>query len=102
MTYFFDKFFFMIDNLDDLETAGVWASAGHLDSVKELKLLRIDITNVPINIVNSLAKIVEYELSFDGVAGLNFSILKNIKCENLRLETLIIPTQVKQNISFSG
>ena len=45
-----------ITNLDDLETAGVLASAGHLNSFKKLFIYDIDVSNIPVNIVNNLMK----------------------------------------------
>ena len=45
-----------ITNLDDLETAGVLASAGHLNLFKKFFIYDIDVSNIPVNIVNNLMK----------------------------------------------
>ena len=91
-----------IQNLDDLETLGVLASAGNLEILDDLYLTAIDVTNVPINIVNSLAKIVNGSLYFEEVAGLNLSMLKNLNCEILWLENLRAPAHLNQDINVNG
>jgi len=92
----------VIKNLDDLEIAGVLASAGYLNSVVDLYIHFIDVTNVPINIVNSLAKVVEGTLYFKKVTGLCFSMLEDIKCDEFRLHDMPAPTQMNQDISVNG
>ena len=92
----------LIDNLEDLETASVMAFAGHLDSVTNLRLRHIDVTSIPINLVNSLFKVVRGELMFNNVSSLCFSMLEDIKCEELSLIDMAIPTQEKRDISVSG
>jgi len=53
------------DNLADLEYAGVLASAGFITQVDLLTLLHVDVSSIPMNIINSLAKIV-------GIIGLRY------------------------------
>jgi len=57
-----------IDKLVDLEYAGVLASAGYITHVDELSLNEVDVSSIPSNIINSLAKIV-------GIIH-----LQNVKC----------------------
>jgi len=94
-TYFFETF-------EDLERAGVVATAGHLNSVKRIFLEGIDVTSLPTNIVNSLLKIARGNVILRGVRGLKFSMLKNIESLGLQLIDTKIPEQVKKNISVSG
>jgi len=91
-----------IQNLDDLEKAGVLAAAQNLVSVKDLFLQSIDVTNVPINIVNSLAKVVEGTFHLKNVRGTNFAMLENINCETLSLQSMPVPTQINQEICVPG
>jgi len=71
-----------IFNMDDLEMAGVLASAGHLDFLRILDLTDdVDLTNIPFNIVNSLFKVVRNELTIDSAAGFCFAMLDNINCK---------------------
>ena len=93
-----------IDNIEDLETAGILALLGHLDSVEILKLQDINLSCAPSNIVNSLFKVVNFngDLSLERVCGFSLSMLVNKKCENLTLLELKIPTQVAQVIQFRG
>ena len=94
-TYFFETF-------EDLERAGVVATAGHLNSVKRIFLEGIDVTSLPTNIVNSLLKIARGNVILRGVRGLKFSMLKNIESLGLQLIDTKIPEQVKKNISVSA
>ena len=93
---------FCFETLEDLERAGVVATAGHLTSVKSIVLKGIDVTSLPSNIVNSLLKIARGNVILRGVRGLKFSMLKNIESLGLQLIDTKIPEQVKKNISVSG
>merc|ERR1719300_1128015 len=93
---------FCFETLEDLERAGVVATAGHLISVKSIVLKGIDVTSLPSNIVNSLLKIATGLVELRGVKGLTFSMLNNIECLELELEDIKIPAQVKKNISVSA
>jgi len=94
----------LIRNLDDLETAGVLASAGNLAPLADLHLLIrfIDVTNVPINIVNSIAKVATSFLVLKKVTGLNLPMLKNLNCEELWLQDLPAPVHLNQDIIVNG
>jgi len=88
----------IIDNLSDLESAGVLASYGYLESIKCLQLDDLDVTNVPLNILSSLTRDVRIWLIIHQGAGLELSMLGNLNCENLELSFLSIPTPVTQEI----
>jgi len=88
----------IIDNLSDLESAGVLASYGYLESIKCLELHDLDVKNVPLNIISSLTREVRIWLKVHHVAGLELSMLGNLNCENLKLSFLSIPTPVAQEI----
>ena len=90
--------YFVIDSLDALEIAGVLASTGQLETLEKVMIKRIDLTNIPINIVNSLSKIVRGSLEFCRVTGLNFLMLANIKCERFALKKIEIPAQPTQDV----
>ena len=91
-----------ISNLDDLETVGVLATNKHLDSVDRLELFAIDVSNIPCNIIISLAKIIVKELYLNNVSGFCISMLKTIK--DLRHFSIKIMSlkAVTQCISLSG
>ena len=91
----------IIDNIHDLEIAGVLTSAG-LDALETLHLYKIDVTNVPINIVNNLAKKARYELRLEKVNGFCFPMLDNIKAQELYLKNMFIPKQVPQGVNING
>ena len=97
-----DDTYFCFETLEDLERAGVVATAGHLNSVRHTVLEGIDVTSLPTNIVNSLFKIATGLVELRGVKGLKFSMLNNIECLELELTDIKIPEQVKKNISVSA
>jgi len=82
----------IIDNLSDLESVGVLASYGYLESIRCLQLDDLDVKNVPLNILSSLTRDVRIWLIIHQVAGLELSLLGNLNCENLHLSFLSIPT----------
>jgi len=68
------------DNLVDLEYAGVLASAGFITQVDLLSLYYVDVSSIPTNIINSLAKIVEKDILLQNVKGWRTSMLNDVKC----------------------
>jgi len=93
-----------IENVDDLETAGVLASAGYLEPLEDsvVSIQFIDVTNVPFNIVNSIAKVATVFLVLKKLTGLNLPMLKNINCQKLWLQDLPAPVHINQDISVNG
>ena len=96
----------VLKNIDDLVTAGMMSLAGKIESVDNLSIRWIDLTNVPIGIVNSLIKIVKGMLMFEeGVDGLCICMLENIQCEELtfsRAVKLPEPSEMQQDFCFNG
>ena len=70
--------FIVIDNLSDLESAGVLASYGYLESIDDLQIQNIDVTSVPSNILSSLTSVVHGLLTIQEVDGLKLSMLGNL------------------------
>merc|ERR1719300_1345147 len=68
------------DNLVDLEYAGVLAFAGFITQVDLLSLYYVDVSSIPTNIINSLAKIVEKDILLQNVKGWRTSMLNDVKC----------------------
>ena len=93
-----------ITNLDDLEMAGVLASTGYLNSVRNLRLTGINVPEFLINIFKDLTNIVTDNLVIGYVNDFNFSVLEKIKCKKLLLDNMKIPALdlVKNNISVCG
>jgi len=89
-------------SLDNLQTAGILASAGNLESLNTLDIQFNDVTNVPINIFNSVAKVVKYFLYLNEVTGLNLSMLKNLHCKNLKINNMPVPAHLNQDISVNS
>ena len=70
--------FIVIDNLSDLESAGVLASYGYLESIDDLQIQNIDVTSVPSNILISLTSVVHGLLTIQEVDGFKLSMLGNL------------------------
>jgi len=74
-----------INNLEDLEYAGVLASAGYIThgDVLKLELIHVDVSSIPFNIINSLVKIVDNKIFLASVEGWRTSMLNDANCETL-------------------
>ena len=75
----------ILNNLVDMETAGILAHAGHLKSLDCLDLRDIDVKSVPLNIFESLTRTVKGLLYISRMTGLPSSIQENLNCEYLLL-----------------
>ena len=89
-------------NLDELEKASVLASTGNLHSKESLKLKDLDLIDVPLNTVNSLTKMIRGDLEFNNVDGLHESTFDEIKCENLAVCDMTLPSPLTQDINVSN
>jgi len=90
-------------SFNDIETGGVLASMGDLDSAMYLVLKDTDVSSVPINIFNSFAKIASESIWLDNVTGLSYSMLENVKCKwmglrNLCLEASAMTQHISDNV----
>jgi len=74
-----------INNLEDLEYAGVLASAGYITHVDVLSLYHVDVSSIPVNIINSLAKIVDNQIRLISVKGWKTSMLNDANCVYLTI-----------------
>jgi len=76
-----------IVDLEDLEHAGVLASAGYMIRPKEdwlsIDLKNVDVSGIPENIINNLAKIVNYGVYLRGVKGWRTSMFNDANCRSL-------------------
>ena len=67
-----------------------------LNSVEVLAILDVDVSSVPFNIINSLAKIVKGRILLQYVTGFYSSMLENVNCEKLKLIDMNLPEQMTQ------
>ena len=77
-----------IRTVEDLELAGILASAEYVDTVNSLFLVSVNVFDIPINIVNNLVKIVKESIYLQNVTGWRTSMLSDVKCRNLTLNDL--------------
>jgi len=82
------KRWLFIRTLEDFELAGVLASAGYVDTVKSLLLVRVDVFDIPSNIINNLVKIVKESITLRNVTGWRTSMLSDVKCKYLTISDL--------------
>ena len=103
---FLSKVYFeetIIEDLSNLETTGVLASYGYLEElINSLELKDLDVTNVPSNILSSLTRVVRKRLNIHKVTGFELSMLSNLRCKELMLSFLSIPTSVTQEINVKN
>jgi len=90
--------------LDDVETAGVLASVGHLDSIQTLFLIRFgfNLSSVPSNIISSLTRVVKDSLCLGDIRGFSSFMLQRIKCKNLHLGVITVPALITEEICVSN
>jgi len=94
----------VITNLENLETAGVFASAGILDNVYNMMFLKdVDVSMIQANFVNSAVEKVSNTLVLWGVTGFCSSMFENIQCRGqLDIVDMKIPQHVTCDICVSG
>jgi len=91
--------FSTVKNLQELENAGVLATAGKLNSINDMRLTNIDVSSVPIDIINNLTSRVGSRITLNGVKGWRCSMLENVKCSSLCImNSTLLPSQANQPI----
>ena len=79
--------------------SGVLATAGKLNSINDMRLTNIDVSSVPIDIINNLTRRVESRITLNGVKGWRCSMLENVKCSSLCImNSTLLPSQANQPI----
>ena len=86
-----EKRWSIIKNLEDLVYAGVLATAGIITQVDKLILSQVDVSSIPVNIINSLAKIVPF-IYLTAVRGWRTSMLNDAKCMVLLISDMYLDT----------
>ena len=64
--------------------------------------VHVDVSNIPVNIVNSQIKKVVGQLTLEGVKCFSWRIFDNIKCEDLHLVEMFVPAELPEGINVSG
>jgi len=83
-----NSYYYFIGNLNDLEVAGVLASAGYLEPLDKIEIWNINLSSMNVNILDSLTRLVKDWLGFYEVSGLCFSIFENTKCRKLAFRSM--------------
>jgi len=77
-----------INSIEELEYAGVLATGGKIDTVEELNLKYVNVSSIPVNIINNVMKIVNNSIFLDGVLGWRTSMLDDVKCHSLMIRDM--------------
>jgi len=77
-----------INSIEELEYAGVLATGGVIDTVEELNLNYVNVSSIPVNIINNVMKIVKGIIFLEGVAGWRTSMLDDVKCQSLSIRNM--------------
>jgi len=101
-----DKRWESINNLEDLEHAGVLASAGYRIMTRRdwlsIMLDDVDVSGIPENIINNLVKIVNNRIWLSGVKGWRTSILNGVNCERLIISDMHLETGPEKKLLIRG
>ena len=81
-----------ITKLKDLEYAGVLASGRHLFHLHTLYLSGVDVSGIPINIINNLVKIVWKKIHLVNVKGWKTTMLNDADCSELKIVDVTLET----------
>jgi len=77
-----------INSIEELEYAGVLATGGVIDTVEELNLNYVNVSSIPVNIINNVMKIVKGIIFLEGISGWRTSMLNDVKCQSLSIRNM--------------
>ena len=77
-----------INSIEELEFAGVLATGGVIDTVEELNLNYVNVSSIPVNIINNVMKIVKGIIVLEGISGWRTSMLDDVKCQSLSIRNM--------------
>jgi len=81
-----------ITKTKDLEYAGVLASGKHFSYLNTLYLSGVDVSGIPINIINNLVKIVWKKIHLVNVKGWKTTMLNDAECSELKIVDVTLGT----------
>jgi len=77
-----------IKSIEELEYAGVLATGGVIDTVEELNLNYVNVSSIPVNIINNVMKIVKGSIFLEGISGWRTSMFDDVKCQSLSIRNM--------------
>ena len=77
-------------NMSEIESAARLVTAGFIEELKYMSLVKVDIGDMPVNIMNNLAKVVKERIFLEEVEGCHIKMLEDVKCKELVLERMSI------------
>ena len=82
-----------INSIEELVYAGVLATGGVIDTVEELNLNYVNVSSIPVNIINNVMKIVKGIIFLEGISGWRTSMLDDVKCQSLSIRNMDLESQ---------
>jgi len=77
-------------NMSEIESAARLVTAGLIEELNYMTLVKVDLGVVPVNIMNNLAKVVKERIFLEEVEGCHIKMLEDVKCKELVLERMSI------------
>jgi len=77
-------------NMSEIESAARLVTAGLIEEFNSMKVFKVDIGDIPVNIMNNLAKVIKIEIYLKEVKGCHFKMFEDVKCDRLLLDRMSI------------
>jgi len=80
----------IINNISEIESAARLVTAGLIEELNYMKFAEVDIGDIPVNIMNNLAKVIKIEIYLKEVKGCHIKMFEDVKCDWLLLKRMSI------------
>ena len=80
----------IITNLSEVESAARLVTAGLIEEFNSMNFAEVDIGDIPVNIMNNLAKVIKNEIDLEEVKGCHIKMFEDVKCDRLLLDRMSI------------
>jgi len=73
----------IITNLSEIESAARLVTAGFIEKLNCMTVVQVDIGDIPVNIMNNLAKVIKKHIDLEEVKGCHIKMFEDVKCQVL-------------------
>jgi len=80
----------IITNLSEVESAARLVTAGLIEEFNSMNFAKVDIGDIPVNIMNNLAKVIKNEIDLEEVKGCHIKMFEDVKCDRVLLNKISI------------
>ena len=77
-------------NMSEIESAARLVTAGLIEELNYMTLVKVDLRDMPVNIMNNFAKVVKKSIVLKEVKGFHIKMFEDVKCDRLVLERMSI------------